>query len=69
MSGRWLINPDNDVTERDLVTDLSLSLFRPFAKFQIATVTKQGVQIGEPKSVDTDWSFAEGLRGYGPQTQ
>ncbi|PWN46227.1 proteasome endopeptidase complex, beta subunit [Ceraceosorus guamensis] len=42
---------------------------RSLNRFQIATVTKQGVHIGEPKSVETDWSFAEGLRGYGPQTQ
>lgn len=42
---------------------------RALNRFQIATVDAKGVRIDEPKSVPTSWGFAEGLRGYGPQTQ
>ncbi|GAA5918834.1 hypothetical protein JCM1841_002762 [Sporobolomyces salmonicolor] len=38
---------------------------RSLNKFQIATVTKGGVTIGEPQQAETHWGFAEGLRGYG----
>ncbi|KAL0060430.1 Proteasome subunit beta type-7 [Marasmius tenuissimus] len=42
---------------------------RSLNKFQIAKVTESGVSISESKSLDTTWSFAEGIRGYGSQTQ
>ena len=42
---------------------------RSINRFQIATVTAQGAHITEPYSVSTSWGFAEGIRGYGPQTQ
>merc|ERR1711964_725603 len=42
---------------------------RSLNRFQIAKITKNGVHITEPYSVSTSWSFGEGLRGYGPQTQ
>ncbi|KAE8226069.1 hypothetical protein CF319_g1286 [Tilletia indica] len=42
---------------------------RSLNRFQIAKVTKEGSSISEPESVPTNWGFAEGLRGYGPQTQ
>ncbi|KAL9937789.1 hypothetical protein V8E36_003334 [Tilletia maclaganii] len=42
---------------------------RTINRFQLAKVTKEGSSISEPESVPTNWSFAEGLRGYGPQTQ
>lgn len=42
---------------------------RSLNRFQIAKITKQGAEIGEPISTSTNWAFAEGLRGYGPQTQ
>jgi 20S proteasome subunit beta 7 len=42
---------------------------RSLNKFQIATVTQNGVTISESRSVQTEWGFAEGLRGYGAQTQ
>lgn len=42
---------------------------RSLNKFQIANVTKAGVEISEPIQAPTEWAFAEGLRGYGPQTQ
>ncbi|TNY20602.1 20S proteasome subunit [Rhodotorula diobovata] len=38
---------------------------RSLNKFQIATVTAEGVSIGEPQAAPTEWGFAEGLRGYG----
>ncbi|GAA6006434.1 hypothetical protein JCM10207_004934 [Rhodosporidiobolus poonsookiae] len=38
---------------------------RSINKFQIATVTAAGVEIGEPQEAPTEWGFAEGLRGYG----
>ncbi|PLW14760.1 hypothetical protein PCANC_01737 [Puccinia coronata f. sp. avenae] len=42
---------------------------RSLNKFQIANITIDGVQISDPIQAPTDWAFAEGLRGYGPQTQ
>lgn len=42
---------------------------RSINRFQIATITKDGHSISEPQSTPTSWGFAEGLRGYGPQTQ
>jgi len=42
---------------------------RSLNKFQIATATEQGVVISESESLETEWSFAEGIRGYGAQTQ
>ncbi|EKM51252.1 uncharacterized protein PHACADRAFT_263295 [Phanerochaete carnosa HHB-10118-sp] len=42
---------------------------RSLNKFQIAKVTETGVDISEPIVLDTHWSFAEGIRGYGAQTQ
>ncbi|CAO1636083.1 unnamed protein product [Sympodiomycopsis kandeliae] len=42
---------------------------RSLNRFQIATINAQGSTISAPKSVPTSWGFAEGLRGYGPQTQ
>ncbi|KAJ9111547.1 hypothetical protein QFC20_002520 [Naganishia adeliensis] len=42
---------------------------RSLNKYQIATITAQGVEISASKSSETEWKFAEGLRGYGPQKQ
>lgn len=43
---------------------------RSINRFIFAKVTKEGVEIDEkPHSNETEWGFAEGLRGYGPQTQ
>ncbi|KAH8826830.1 proteasome endopeptidase complex beta subunit [Flagelloscypha sp. PMI_526] len=42
---------------------------RSLNKFQIAVVTAEGVKIAESRSLDTQWTFAEGIRGYGAQTQ
>ncbi|CCM00032.1 uncharacterized protein FIBRA_02058 [Fibroporia radiculosa] len=37
--------------------------------YQLATVTATGVSISDQIKLDTTWAFAEGLRGYGAQTQ
>ncbi|GLB40676.1 putative proteasome endopeptidase complex, beta subunit [Lyophyllum shimeji] len=42
---------------------------RTIDKYQVATVTEKGVYISESRRLDTNWSFAEGIRGYGAQTQ
>jgi len=42
---------------------------RSINKYQVATITDTGVNISESKSVETSWDFAEGIRGYGSQTQ
>jgi len=42
---------------------------RSINKFQIAKISKDGVTISDSMSVDTYWAFAEGIRGYGPQTK
>jgi 20S proteasome subunit beta 7 len=42
---------------------------RSLNKYQVATVTEKGVSISESKHIATSWSFAEGIRGYGAQTQ
>ncbi|EJT50782.1 endopeptidase [Trichosporon asahii var. asahii CBS 2479] len=42
---------------------------RSMNKYQLAKVTKEGVKISDSKSAETYWGFAEGLRGYGSQTQ
>jgi len=42
---------------------------RSLNKYQIAVVTEKGVSISDSKFSDTEWAFAEKLRGYGAQTQ
>jgi len=42
---------------------------RSINKFQIASVTAEGVKISDSKTMETNWGFAEGLRGYGAQNQ
>ncbi|KZO97263.1 proteasome endopeptidase complex beta subunit [Calocera viscosa TUFC12733] len=42
---------------------------RSLNKYQIATVTERGVQINDAISSETEWAFAEKIRGYGAQTQ
>ncbi|KAJ3114144.1 Proteasome subunit beta type-7 [Nowakowskiella sp. JEL0407] len=38
---------------------------RSLNKFQKAKIDANGVTISEPMSLPTEWSFAEGIRGYG----
>jgi len=42
---------------------------RSLNKFQIATITAAGISISESRQLETSWSFAEGIRGYGAQTE
>ncbi|CAE6519987.1 unnamed protein product, partial [Rhizoctonia solani] len=42
---------------------------RSLNKFQIATITEQGITIGESMEAQTEWAFADKIRGYGPQEQ
>jgi len=42
---------------------------RSLNKYQIATITDQGPSISESQISETEWAFAEGIRGYGAQTQ
>ncbi|KAG8902557.1 Proteasome subunit beta type-7 [Tulasnella sp. 403] len=42
---------------------------RSLNKYQVAVITEKGVQISESRSLETEWGFAEKLRGYGAQTQ
>ncbi|KAJ6510417.1 proteasome endopeptidase complex beta subunit [Mycena sanguinolenta] len=42
---------------------------RSLDQYQIATITAKGVDISESRKLETAWSFAEGIRGYGAQTQ
>lgn len=38
-------------------------------KYQIATITEEGVYISDSLKLQTSWGFAEGIRGYGTQIQ
>ncbi|KAI9059379.1 proteasome endopeptidase complex beta subunit [Trametes sanguinea] len=42
---------------------------RSLDKYQLATVTAAGVRISDQIPIETEWRFAEGIRGYGAQTQ
>ncbi|KAI0340995.1 proteasome endopeptidase complex beta subunit [Trametopsis cervina] len=58
---------------RKIIQDCMRVLFyrdaRSLNKYQIGTVTEKGVTISDPIIIETSWSFAEGIRGYGSQTQ
>ncbi|KAI8388204.1 nucleophile aminohydrolase [Radiomyces spectabilis] len=63
---------EDDITEEEAITimnDCMRVLFyrdaRSMNKFQRAKITEAGVEVTEPYSVDTNWSFAESIRGYG----
>ncbi|RKP08375.1 proteasome endopeptidase complex, beta subunit [Thamnocephalis sphaerospora] len=63
--------PQN-VTEEDaikIIEDCMRVLFyrdaRSLNKFQRATIATDRLEITEPYSVDTEWAFAESIRGYG----
>jgi len=42
---------------------------RSLNKYQVAVVTANGVAISESRSAETEWAFADKIRGYGAQTQ
>lgn len=58
---------------REIIKESMKVLFyrdaRSLNKFQIATITERGAVISESMAADTIWGFAEGIRGYGAQTQ
>jgi len=58
---------------REIMTNALRVLFyrdaRSLNKYQIATVTANGVTISPSIELETSWGFAEGIRGYGSQTQ
>jgi len=67
---------EDTLTEQEAQAILEESLLvlfyrdaRSFDKYQIAKVTESGVSISESMALKTSWSFAEGIRGYGAQTQ
>ncbi|KAG8215787.1 proteasome endopeptidase complex beta subunit [Butyriboletus roseoflavus] len=58
---------------RKLLDDCMRVLFyrdaRSLSKYQLATITAAGVRISDSLHLETSWNFAEGIRGYGAQTQ
>ncbi|KAI0808126.1 proteasome endopeptidase complex beta subunit [Fomes fomentarius] len=58
---------------RELLHECMRVLFyrdaRSLDKYQVATVNASGVKISDQIKLDTSWGFAEGIRGYGAQTQ
>lgn len=68
--GKYIVSvPRGSITEPSSRLTKPPHSLPPSMQFQIATINASGVSISEPKSVPTSWGFAEGLRGYGPQTQ
>jgi 20S proteasome subunit beta 7 len=47
----------------------SRSIVHLVRQYQIATITANGADISGSLKLETAWSFAEGIRGYGAQTQ
>ncbi|KIM87768.1 hypothetical protein PILCRDRAFT_814483 [Piloderma croceum F 1598] len=69
-------NNEDTLTEeaaRKIIEDSMRVLFyrdaRSINKYQIATITAAGTSISESNHLETSWDFAEGIRGYGAQTQ
>jgi 20S proteasome subunit beta 7 len=61
-----------DARSIDKVSIVKTDLYGPgltFHKYQIATITAGGVSISESMHLESSWAFAEGIRGYGAQTQ
>ncbi|KAF9330325.1 Proteasome subunit beta type-7 [Podila minutissima] len=63
---------ENNITEEQAVEILKKSMkvlwyrdARSMNKFQLAKITSEGVTISESMSVETEWGFAENIRGYG----
>ncbi|KAJ3508081.1 hypothetical protein NLJ89_g5950 [Agrocybe chaxingu] len=55
--------------ENVLTEEQALKIIETNMKYQVAIITEEGVRISESKTLDTHWSFAEGIRGYGAQAQ
>ncbi|KAF8530116.1 proteasome endopeptidase complex beta subunit [Hysterangium stoloniferum] len=67
---------EHEMTEeeaRALINESMKVLFyrdaRSLNKYQVATITAKGIEITDGLSAATEWAFAEGIRGYGAQTQ
>ncbi len=63
---------EDSLTEEEaikILNDCARVLFyrdaRSLNRYQRATITKYGATITDPYSVDTEWAFAENIRGYG----
>ncbi|KAI7853509.1 nucleophile aminohydrolase [Circinella umbellata] len=63
---------EDDLTEEEaieIINDCMRVLYyrdaRSMNKFQRATITEAGVKVSEPYGVETEWGFAEKIRGYG----
>jgi len=58
---------------RAILTECMKVLFyrdaRSLNKFQIGKISKAGVEISDAITIQTEWSFAENIRGYGAQIQ
>ncbi|KAI9314023.1 nucleophile aminohydrolase [Dichotomocladium elegans] len=69
---KYVEGRENDLTEEEaikIINECMRVLFyrdaRSINKFQRAKITDGGVEVSEPYSVDTEWAFAENIRGYG----
>lgn len=69
-------NKENTLTEEDarkLLHECMRVLYyrdgRSLDKYQIGIVTSAGVSVSDAIKLETNWDFAEGIRGYGAQTQ
>ncbi|KAF9458084.1 proteasome endopeptidase complex beta subunit [Collybia nuda] len=67
---------EDTLTEEDALKIIEQSMkvlyyrdARSINKYQVATITASGTSISESRHLETAWSFAEGIRGYGAQTQ
>ncbi|KAI7861638.1 nucleophile aminohydrolase [Spinellus fusiger] len=63
---------EDEITEQEaieIINDCMRVLFyrdaRSMNKFQRAKITQAGLEVSDPYSVETNWSFAESIRGYG----
>ncbi|KZP02862.1 proteasome endopeptidase complex, beta subunit [Athelia psychrophila] len=67
---------EHELTEaqaRQIIDDSMKVLFyrdaRSINKYQVATITAAGSSISDSITLETTWDFAEGIRGYGAQTE
>ncbi|EKM77247.1 hypothetical protein AGABI1DRAFT_43707 [Agaricus bisporus var. burnettii JB137-S8] len=67
---------ENELTEEEAIRIMESCMkvlyyrdARSLDKYQLAVITADGVKISESRHLSTTWSFAEGIRGYGAQTQ
>ncbi|GAA95300.1 uncharacterized protein L969DRAFT_58091 [Mixia osmundae IAM 14324] len=68
-AGQKLTKDDAEALLRKCMKVLFYRDARSLNKYQFAVITKEGVEISKPMSSDTEWAFAERLRGYGAQVE